>query len=75
MNEFDLYCLRYDKLQALIQYESKNTTIIIDKLLDGNALIFDESTTAVLSDVQTIELVYDYNGLSKKLRRNRRTIA
>jgi hypothetical protein len=27
----------------------------------------DEFTTAILADVQTIELVYDYNGLTKKL--------
>lgn len=67
MNDFDLYCLTYDKLRTLMQYESEDTTMIIDKLLAADVLILDEFTTAVLADVQTIELVYDYNGLTKKL--------
>jgi hypothetical protein len=67
MNDFNLFCLTYDKLQALVQYQSKDTTMIIDKLLAADVLILDESTTAILSDVQTIELIYDYNGLAKKM--------
>jgi len=70
MNEFDVYCLTYDKLRALMQYQSKDTTMIIDKLSAPNrprVLILDEDTTAVHAEVQTIELIYDYNGLAKKL--------
>ena len=68
IHDFDLFCLTYDKLQSLIQHQSKDTTMIIDKLLAADVLVLDEFTTAVLADVQTIDLIYDYNGILKKLR-------
>lgn len=67
-HDFDLFCLTYDKLQSLIQHQAKDTTVIVDKLLAADVLVLDEFTTAVLADVQTIDLIYDLHGIQKKLR-------
>jgi hypothetical protein len=68
MNSFDLYCLTYDKLRALLQYRVKETTMIIDKLRGCDVLVLDEFATAALSQVQTIELFDKFKTAREQLR-------
>jgi len=67
-NEFDVYCLTYDKLKALQKSMSKETEMLLEKLRNCDVFIFDEFTTAVIQDVLTIFLVtIDENGKPAKL--------
>lgn len=66
LNDFDVYGLTYDKLQALQQSQSSEANIILSKLAQCEVKIPDESSLAVLADVKTIELVYkDRNTIVK----------
>jgi len=57
INEFDVYCLTYSKLQALQKSTSEDAKQLLEKLRKCDAFVFDEFTTAVIRDVPTIEMV------------------
>lgn len=65
MNDFDIYCLTYSKLQALLKSTSTEAKILLEKLRSCTVFIFDEFTTAVIIDIPTITVVT--TGESKKL--------
>ena len=56
MNEFDVYCLTYSKLQALQKSTSEDAKLLLEKLRKCEVFIFDEFTT-VIGAVPTIEMV------------------
>ena len=63
MNKFDIYCLTYSKLQALQKSTSEEAKQLLEKLQKCDVVIFDESTTALIRDIQTIEIeTVDANG-------------
>ena len=63
VNDFDLYVLTYDKLQALQLSQSAKAKVLLDKLINCDVFIFDEFTTALLTDAPTLELISaDQNG-------------
>lgn len=57
LNNFNLYCLTYDKLLALLMSSSPESRKLLKKLQACDVFIFDEFTTAVVRDVPTIEMV------------------
>lgn len=57
MNDSDLYCLTYDKLQALQNSESEESSVFLKKLRKCDVIILDEFTTAVIQDIPSIEVV------------------
>jgi len=57
VNEFDIYCLTYDKLQALLKSMSKETMMLLEKLRNCDVFVFDEFATAVVQDVPTLSVV------------------
>lgn len=57
INEFDVYCLTYSKLQAMQKRASEDVKSLLQKLQKCDVFIFDEFTTAVVRDVPTIMMV------------------
>lgn len=57
INDFDLYCLTYSKLQALQKSSSEEAKLLLEKLRKCDVIILDEFTTAVVRDIPTIALV------------------
>lgn len=57
MNEFDVYYLTYSKLQALQKSTSEEAKLLLEKLRKCDVFVYDESTTAVIRDIPTIEMV------------------
>lgn len=55
--DFDIYCLTYDKLQALLVSSSPESEKLLKKLLDCDVFILDEFTKAVIRDVLTVTVV------------------
>ena len=54
MEDFDIYCLTYSKLQALQKSTSKEAIFLLEKLSKCDVFIFDEFTTALIRDIPTI---------------------
>jgi len=68
VNEFDIYCLTYDKLQALLKSMSKETMMLLGKLRNCDVFVFDEFATAVIRDIPTLSVVaINENGKPAKL--------
>lgn len=57
VNEFGIYCLTYDKLQALLKSMSKETMMLLEKLRNCDVFVFDEFATAVIQDIPTISVI------------------
>ncbi len=57
LEDFDIYCLTYDKLQALLASSSPESEKLMNKLLGCDVIVLDEFTRAVIRDVPTIEVV------------------
>jgi len=57
INEFDVYCLTYSKLQALQKSSSEGAKLLLDKLRKCDVFIFDEFTSALVTGVPTIKMV------------------
>jgi hypothetical protein len=63
MEDFDIYCLTYSKLQALQKSTSKEAVSLLEKLRKCRAFIFDEFTSALTGHIPTIVIVTtDENG-------------
>ena len=69
LNDFDVYCLTYDKLRALLASPSPESEKLLKKLLDCDVFIFDEFTKAVIGNVPTIDVVASIDEGNKQKRK------
>jgi len=68
LNDFNLYCLTYDKLLALLMSSSPESRKLLKKLQACDVFILDEFTTAVVRHISTIPLVTtDENGKTRRM--------
>lgn len=67
INDFDIYCLTYDKLKALQKSASPEAERLLEKLRNCAVFILDEFTTAVIQGITTIEVVAVSDGEKVKL--------
>lgn len=67
INDFDIYCLTYDKLKALQKSTSSEAKRLLEKLRNCAIFILDEFTTAVIQSIATVEIVTVSSGEKVKL--------
>lgn len=78
--DFDLYCLTYDKLLALLLSHSREAKVLLQKLQFCDVFILDEFTTAVIRDIPTLTVVEtdekgNINRLSEQISRTIHKVA